>query len=116
VQKERSKYINAKRAVVGQNKRGEDYVKIALTPEEARNMVEDLTANLENPRGVNVIITTTMKEGQNGQFLSGYAIVDGIQDPATFNRGGGSQTRFNRVGQSSETKDKVAAFKSKNSK
>lgn len=108
-----NKFVGLKRASSGKDRNGRDFIKATFSQQDVGTLLEKLSANADNPRGVNLIITTYEKETNDGSrtFTSGYAIVDGVQEPKPGGYGSGGPKSFNRVPATPDLKAKVAALK-----
>ncbi len=108
-----NKFIGLKRVSAGKDRNGRDFMKVTFAQQDVGALLEKLSANAENPRGVNLIITTYEKETNDGSrtFTTGYTIIDGVQEPKPGGYGNGPKS-FNRVsGPAPDLKAKVAALK-----
>ena len=105
-----NKFIGIKRVASGKDKNGRDYMKVTFSQQDSAALLDKLSANLSNPRGVNLIITTYEKETNDGSrtFTTGYTIVDGVQEPRP--GGYGQSKSFSRVAPV-DMAAKVAALK-----
>lgn len=94
----KSALLNLKRVNYGTSKNGKDYSKFSFDQNTAVTLLEEISKNIENPRGVTLTIFHTKQQTKDGSrtFDSGYAFLDGIQEPRQ-GFGGTAPTRFQRT-------------------
>lgn len=98
-QENKSALLNLKRVKYGVSKNGKDYSKFSFDQVTAVTLLEELSKNIENARGVTLTIFHTKQQTKDGsrEFDSGYAFMDGIQEPRGDFGGNGAPTQFRRT-------------------
>lgn len=99
-QENKSALLNLKRVKYGVSKNGKDYSKFSFDQVTAVTLLEELSKNIENARGVTLTIFHTKQQTKDGsrEFDSGYAFMDGIQEPrGDFGGNGTAPTQFRRT-------------------
>jgi hypothetical protein len=90
------KGVSFKSAKVGQDKKGRNTLSLNLSPDDAQNLVNQVTQNQNNERGVKITVTYYDSEKPWGMATSAFAYVDAIQPPGAGFQGKGKpqQGRF----------------------
>lgn len=71
------------------NDKGKKRLQLSLSQEETVKLIEALSSNMENARGVKLDIHVTQKVSQAGRpFDSAFFFVKPIQEPQAFQQGG----------------------------
>lgn len=109
----KSALLNLKRVKHGVDTKGRNYSKISFDQQTAVTLLEELTKNIENPRGVTLSVFFTKQQTKDGsrEFDSGFVFCDGIQEPRQGGYAGNAAapTQFRRTGGAPTSKAPVTA-------
>lgn len=73
--------LTARSTIRGKDSKGRDLLKVYINPETAQQLIDIISQNLENPRGVKLTFHTEKKQSQQGrQFYSTFFFANGVED------------------------------------